>query len=55
MTVTTNPVNLGTCKFTQYLTATKPMSKLLLKLLCENEDNDSYINITLHMHQVCYA
>lgn len=31
------------------------MSKLLLKLLCENEDNDSYINITLHMHQVCYA
>lgn len=54
MTVTTNPVNLGTCKFTQYLTATKPMSKLL-KLLCENEDNDSYINIILHMHQVWYA
>lgn len=53
MTVTTNPVNLGTYKFTQYLTATQPMSKLLLKLLCENEDNDSYI--TLHMHQVCYA
>lgn len=55
MTVTINPVNVGTCKFTQYLTATKPMSKLLLKLLCENEENDSYINITLHMHQVCYA
>lgn len=31
------------------------MSKLLLKLLCENEENDSYINITLHLHQVCYA
>lgn len=43
------------CKFIQYLTATKPMSKLLPKLLCENEINDSYINIPLHMDQVCYA